>query len=471
MRLIAIVCSLLWALTLQAASVASIQQLINQYLPDAHVGVYVQRADTGEVLINLNGRQHFTPASTTKLFTAYAALKTLGPEFTFNTNVFLDRANIHEGVYTGPVYLKFAGDPSLSSDDIAQFVKSMKDAGINSIHGTIFLDISQIPAPYYARGWVQEDLDWYFAAPISAAIIDENMMSVLLSGNPTPNQRLSARVTSNPPLPVTSYVVSATQNESDHLCQFNSSIDQNNHVTLYGCWPVSENPIGLKMAIVNPVKRAAQLLEMNLNNQLIAFSGEIKEGKTPADMQVLTSHLSEPLPELLVQVLRHSNNLYTETLAKQVGLAQFGRATFQAGSYAVQRIAYDTLDLPDNSLELYDGSGLSNYNMITPQALAAVLKSFYADDVMRPILMDALSYSGQSGTLGARMATKDLVGRFIGKTGAMSHISNLAGYLFKTSGQSPLIVVVMINQTSVKKPELKAFEIALMRQLMKLKIE
>jgi D-alanyl-D-alanine carboxypeptidase/D-alanyl-D-alanine-endopeptidase (penicillin-binding protein 4) len=467
MRIIAIVCSIFWTLTLQAANSPAVLQLINQYLPDAHVGVYVQRADTGEVLLNINGQQHFTPASTTKLFTAYAALKILGPDFKFNTSVMLDQKNLLNGVYTGPLYVKFSGDPTLTSEDISQFIQALKSIGISRIHGTIFLDANQVPEPYYARGWVHEDLSWYFGAPVTGAIIDENMVSVLLSGSKALNQRLPARVTSEPSLPITSDVMSATLDESNHLCQLNSTVDQNNHVLLSGCFPMSENPIGFRMAVVNPIKRVTQLIESNLKTQQIVFEGEIKEGKAPENIPVLTTRLSDPLEKLLVQVLTHSNDLYADSVIKQVGLAKFNRGTFQAGAYATQSIAYDNLGLPVNSIELYDGSGLSTYNMITPQALAALLKGAYADEAMRQILLDTLSSSGESGTLGARMATKDLIGRFIGKTGSMSHVSNLAGYLFKSSGQSPLIVVVMINQTSAQKPTLRAFETALMRQLMK----
>lgn len=457
----------LWTLTVHAASEATIQQLINQYLPDAHVGVFVQRADTGAVVVNIRGQQHFTPASTSKLFTAYAALKTLGPTFSFNTGVYLDPGLIQEGTYTGPVYLKFSGDPSFSSADLNAFVKAIKTAGVNRIDGPIILDAGTVPAPYYARGWAHEDLDWYYAAPISAAIIDENKINVQLTNSALLHQPIAGRVTSSPTLPVTSYLVSATQYESKHLCQFNASIDPENHITLYGCWPAAEGAFTLKMAIANPTKRVAQILAGQLKAQQIALTGTIQEGTTPASAVLLTTHTSEPLSALVVPVLRRSHNLYTETIAKQVGLHQFNQATFKAGASGIEKVCYSTLNLPAQSIELFDGSGLSNYSIATPQALAAVLKNGYADPMLRPIFMNALSHSGKSGTLGSRMASKDLIGRFVGKTGAMAHISNLAGYLFVTSGKSPLIVVVMINQTSMQKPALRAFENALMRHLMK----
>lgn len=465
MRWIALCCSLM-AWTLHAASEASVQQIITRYLPDAHVAVFVQRADTGEVLINLRGDHHFTPASTSKLFTAFSALKTLGPAFTFTTDVYFDPVHLKEGTLTSPIYVKFTGDPSFKSSDLNAFVSALKNAGVRRIDAPIILDVGIVPPPYYALGWAHEDLEWYYGAPISAAIIDENKVNLQLTNSPAINKPISGRVTSTPPLPVTSYLMTASQYDANHFCQFNASIASDNHMTLYGCWPASEGAFTLKMAIANPTHRVAQILAQQLQQQQIELKGEIIEGVTPPHVPLFVQRLSDPLDQLVIPVLRRSHNLYTETIAKQVGFALFQQATFQAGASAIQKFCLETLALPPDSIQIFDGSGLSNYSMTTPRALAAVLHAGYADPVLQPILMNALSHSGQTGTLGSRMATKDLIGRFIGKTGAMAHISNLAGYLFKTPEQSPLIVVVMVNQTTLKKPTLRAFEIALMRHLM-----
>lgn len=217
-------------LTHAAPNTAAIQQLIHKYFPDAHVGVLVERADTGQVLVNINGKQHFTPASTTKVFTAYAALKTLGPDFTFKTGVYRDNKSI---------YIKFSGDPTLKSSDLNAFIKAIKAAGITRIDGPIVLDTTTVPAPFYGRGWGQDDLIWYYGAPVSAAIIDENWVGLQLLTTTEVNKAIQGKIPSNPPLPVTSYLRTASYAESDNLCQFNASMDANNHLTLYGCWPVT----------------------------------------------------------------------------------------------------------------------------------------------------------------------------------------------------------------------------------------
>ncbi len=456
---------ILYAIALQATTTATIQQLINQYLPDAHVGVWVQRADTGQILVNIQGKQHFTPASTAKLFTAYTALKTLGPDFRFETNVYYHPAALQNGIYKDAIYIQFSGDPSLSTEHLAQFVSRMKAVGIQKIEGPIILDITHVPVPYYGMGWAQEDLAWYFAAPISAAIIDENQINLQLLLTETLNQPIPAKVMGTPPLPVTSYLMSAREADTKHLCQFNSSMDSNNRITLYGCWPAAKGPVALKMALANPTQRITQILQMQFNHEQIHFTGSFKEGKTPNTVSVLAQQASDPAAKLLQPVLERSNNIYTEALAKKIGAQQYKRATFQAGSYAISQFCDEDLKLPPDSLALFDGSGLSTYNLATPESLALLLKAAYNNTVMRPIFLETLARSGEKGTLGARMASKDLIGKFVGKTGAMSHVSNLAGYLFTSAQESPLIVVIMINQTTVKKPTLFAFENALMRAL------
>lgn len=451
--------------SLYAASTASIQQLILEQLPDAHVGVYVQRTDTGEVLVNINGKQHFTPASITKLFTSYAALKTIGADFKFHTQFFLDQQKISQGIYSAPIHIKFSGDPTLRSADLAEFVTAIKAAGIKQITGPILLDISSVPAPYYARGWTQDDLAWYYAAPVSAAILDENKIQLDMMTSPHPQQAITARVTSIPPVPLTTYLVSASTQETDDACQLNTSIDNQNQITLYGCWPIGTDPVKLEIATPNPTHRVAQVLKTAFQAQQIVFTGTIKEERVPTQARVFFEHYSEPTSDLIVPILRDSNNLYAEAIAKEIGRKTFAHASFQTGTHAIESLAYNSLKVPPKSLGLSDGSGISIYNVMTPASIAILLQESFRDEAIRKVFLNSLAISGTSGTLQQRMKTPDLTNKFFAKTGTMSHVWNLAGYYFKSHQESPLIIILMINTTSADAEKLKAFETALMQML------
>lgn len=443
---------------LMAAPQTAIEALIQQYIPDAHVGIYVQRTDTQEVIIDLNGSQHFTPASTAKLFTSYAALKILGPEFTFNTDFY--------HTPQGEIFITFSGDPTLGQLQFDVFASKLAQAGTQTIHGPGYFNISSVPAPYYARGWTQDDLNWYYAMPVAAANIDQNVVHVTLTTGDAPGLPTTARVMTQPPVPLSNFLRTATATEATQTCQLNASVDSTNHITLYGCWPISKDPVNLYFAIANPLERASATLKQALEKHRIAFSGDIKEAPAPKQIQPTYRYTSPSLTTLLTSILSDSNNLYAEALNKQIGQKTYGFATFQAGAQAIEALIEPMLKLPENAIQLFDGSGLSVYNVTTPAALGMLLTAALHDEAVASYWLPAMAISGKSGTLTKRLNTEALTGHFVGKSGTMNHVFNLAGYLYRTPDQPPLVVVLLINQTRASKEQLQAFENAVMMTLL-----
>jgi D-alanyl-D-alanine carboxypeptidase/D-alanyl-D-alanine-endopeptidase (penicillin-binding protein 4) len=368
------------------------------------------------------------PASTTKLLTVLTALQTLGNDFTFRTQVL--RAG-------DDVYVKFSGDPSLTSQDI----KNLLAQALNNrpIKGNLYIDASAFAAPWVARGWSVEDLPWYFAAPVSAVILNENSFTL----NLIPAKQLDERLviqSSDPALRVTSHVNAVDPETADTLCQLNVILPAPDQVTLEGCWPLDNQPVTLKIANVFPVETAQALIKSSLR-----FSGKINTGITPQSAQLLTEHRSAPLSALIKPILQDSNNLYADALTKTLGQQAYQRPTFQAGSYFIKTKLENELDIPPHEITLFDGSGLSTLNLISANALAKVLQKAYNDQPIRNTFIDALTTSGVNGSLKNRLT--QLTPRFMGKTGGMSHVSTVAGY-HNLDGDNPLIYVVMLNHGS-----------------------
>ena len=82
---------------------------------------------------------------------------------------------------------------------------------------------------------------------------------------------------------------------------------------------------------------------------------------------------------------------------------------------------------------LFDGSGLSRLDLVTPSTVIKLLRHMY-DSPMREQWLSILPVGGQDGTLSARFGSTPAAGRVYAKTGSLSHVSALSGYLQRADG-------------------------------------
>ena len=114
---------------------------------------------------------------------------------------------------------------------------------------------------------------------------------------------------------------------------------------------------------------------------------------------------------------------------------RFGRG---GSTVAGRRVVGDTLTawgIPADSYVMYDGSGLSRYNYVSADAIVLLLKHVWNDERLRGPFLAALPIGGQDGTLGSRMRNTVLAGRVQAKTGTISNVRSLSGYLITESGE------------------------------------
>lgn len=435
-----------------------ITHMIKSNLPDATVGVTVQDVATGEIIYDYHGTKNFLPASTIKLFTAAAALKTLGPSYRFETALYYVPNKILRGVYNGDVALKFTGDPSLKLAYLYSLLQQLKDAKIKSISGDLIIDDSIFTGPLWALGWTLDSTPWYHAAPVAAIIIDRNQFGITLIPSSKVGAKVNAKLDQEYPSAkfrtMTADIQAVTYEASENLCQLTVDVDDYNNVALGGCWPVGSEPIHLRMAVKNPRLQATQLIGEALEKLDIKLKGKIVFNKITPNMVKLAHHSSEPLYVLLKPILSESNNLYAESIIKTLGSNLYGEGSFKTGSSAVQKVLTDMTGVDFKSARILDGSGESRYNLITPQHLARLLYYMQREYLLAGHFRNALAMSGMNGTLQKRFSK---IPHMQAKTGSVSGTSTLAGY-FTTNKKRDLIIAIMINQALESNVLLKQFE-------------
>src|SRR4051812_25327099 len=142
-------------------------------------------------------------------------------------------------------------------------------------------------------------------------------------------------------------------------------------------------------------------------------------------------------------LMKTSNNLYAETLLKTVGAAHGGLGTVASGS-AVVRQLLTTWQMPEDAYVLVDGSGLSRYNYVTASTITSVLERMYRDPRHKDAFLATLPVAGKDGTIASRMRRTRAEGNALGKTGSISNVRSLSGFVRTRDGET-LVYSIIAN--------------------------
>jgi D-alanyl-D-alanine carboxypeptidase/D-alanyl-D-alanine-endopeptidase (penicillin-binding protein 4) len=124
---------------------------------------------------------------------------------------------------------------------------------------------------------------------------------------------------------------------------------------------------------------------------------------------------------------RESDNFTAEMLLKQLGLSELGRGTSAAGAAVVTQTLSEA-GVPMTGVRIVDGSGLSQLDRLTANALGSLLQIARADPAVGPALLGSLAVAGVNGTLQHRLQKAPARGRVLAKTGTTATASSLSGY-------------------------------------------
>lgn len=424
-----------------------IESAIKKELPYATISILVKDAKNGQLIVNKNTKKLLYPASTIKLFTATAALYHWQADHYFKTSLLKDKNNY---------YIRFGASPSLTSDNLSSLISDyFLQQGITQIKGSIVLDASIFSPPYHPAGISYDDLGWYYAAPDSAIILDENKASFKMTSGKLNEPVTFYPVNAQSPLTVLNQVITVNKNNSPP-CTLNISNEKNNTVRLYGCAPLTEKPQLIELAIPEPEHWAQAIIYNTLQKNNIQLKGSIRFATTPDSAKHLVSLRSNSIHELINHMLKESDNLYADNLAKQLGYSLTKKATNAEAVLAIKQILAKHMILDDNQLELADGVG-TRYNLASTKQISVLLDTIYHDKKLFSLFIEALPQSGVSGTLKNRMKNTRLEKIIYAKTGTMHDISALSGFMINPNGR-PLIFSIIINGINQPIAKAKALE-------------
>ncbi|AVR00969.1 D-alanyl-D-alanine carboxypeptidase/D-alanyl-D-alanine-endopeptidase [Oceanobacillus iheyensis] len=427
--------------------------LDNEQLDGAITGVNIMQAETGEQLFSQDGDIRLHPASNMKILTAAAALETLGKDYQFSTEV-LTNGKKRGKVLHGDLYLKGKGDPTLLKEDLDQFAKELKTQGIQKVKGDLIGDDT-----WYDDVRLSQDLNWsdepfYTGAQVSALTLSPNedydAGTVIVQVSPADEPGGKAEISLSPE---TDYVT--IENKTKMVPADESkdiSIEREhgtNTIVVEGTMPVDGSNSRSWSSVWEPTGYALDVFMKALEEENIQFIGksEEKTGATPKDAQLLTSKQSMPLHELLIPFMKLSNNGHGEVLTKEMGKVVAGEGSWDEGLDVIEDVAAQ-FGMDKDTIQLRDGSGMSHKTMIPASDLAQFLYEIQATDWFSEFQY-ALPIAGESdrfvgGTLRNRMTEEPAKGNVTAKTGSLTGVSTLSGYVTSADGEE-LIFSIMIN--------------------------
>lgn len=427
--------------------------LTSPALAGADIGLVVKTLD-GKTVYTRAGDRRQQPASNAKLVTSAAAFDVLGPDYRFDTAVHTTGRRAGP-VLNGDLHLRGTGDPTMLARDYDALAAQVAATGVHTVTGKLVADDTWFDDVRLGVSWAWDDEPYYYSAQVSALTAspdtDYDAGSIIVRVAPGADGK--AVVTTEPP---TDYVTIANSATTGAAGSRNTiSVDRvhgANTITVTGSIPAGSAATTEWMAVWEPTGYAAALFRAALTAHGVRVLGETTRGATPEGAPVVASRKSMPLRELVVPFMKLSNNLHAEILVKAMGRATSGQGTWGAGLAAMsERLRAYGID--PSRLSLRDGSGLSRMDQISPDQLVALLGAAH-DRPWFDAWYDSLPVAGVSdrmvgGTLRSRMKGTEAEGDVHAKTGSLTGVSGLSGYVDTAGGETWVFSMVSNNFVGV----------------------
>lgn len=422
----------------EAATLPELESLLTRYhFAATDVGYLVFDPTTGEILAAQQPDTPRIPASTTKTATMLAALQILGQDYRFETPLLVS-GEVREGVLRGNLYLRGGGDPTLTTDDLREFVTALRGAGISRVAGSFLFDDTLLARTTQIDA--RQPLAVSYNPGVSALTLNYNR--VLLRWQREPH---TAAFVTSVLSPAAGGLVAVDAIETGSLPNgFDERVKFLHDARALDRWFLSPQ-LSARGEEMLPVKiapgRIAALVFQSLCRQQGIELPPPQAGVVPSAARVLSVHHSEPLAHIATGVLRYSNNLAAELIGQMAARRLQGRTDSLRDSATRLAEWYHHL-LPQTDWQGFisvNHSGLTSVSRHSPRQMAAILRSGW----LRPShearignLLPPLSWSRPDRETEARVRAK---------SGTMSYADGLVGFLTTASNRQLGFVVLITD--------------------------
>ena len=423
------------------------------FLKTSEVGILIHDLTTDSTLYRHQADKLYRPASVEKVVTSVTALSLLGNEHRYQTQLAYT-GNIQGDTLKGDLYVVGDLDPEFMEEDMNSLVSAVEKSGIKVIEGCLKGDVSMMDSVYWGPGWSWDDTPESFQPYLSPLMLNRGCVDVTAfpggAGQP-------ALIEVSP--------------KSDFYRVKNRSVSltpSRGNLEVTRDWLTNGNTIIVKGNV--SVRRTATLnifdsknfflrtLRHQLVDKGIQLSADsLSFGVCPSDTVGLYT-CSRSLRAVLKQALKESDNLCAEALFFHAARKHSGKKTlsFKDGQKTIKYFIESQLGRDARKYRIADGSGVSLYNYISPELLSDCLRYAYKRPEIFQPLYASLPIAGIDGTLQYRMKEGKAFRNVRAKTGSVTGVSSLAGYVKAANGH--WLSFVIINQNVLRMSDARKFQ-------------
>lgn len=416
------------------------------------LSVFVQEVGAPDPVIAFAPDTPRNPASTMKLVTTLVALEELGPAYTWKTEVYTD-APIRDGQLAGNLYIKGYGDPFLVIEHFWRLLRGLRATGLVGIAGDLVLDQSHFaeeagdPGEFDGQSWRA-----YNVLPRALLVNFQAIKFRFRPATTTGQLRLMAE-----PRPANLELENHVRLTSGRCRGWARRLgmrlvrrDGVDKVIFSGSYNADCGDNEILRVVSEPAPYIHGLFTALWREQGGRFEGGVREAATPPQARLLYTAKSPPLADVIRAINKYSNNVMARQTVLTLAAERMGPPGTTENGVQVVRDWLTRRGLRFPGFVLDNGAGLSRIARISARHLAELLQLAYRSPYM-PEFMSSLPISALDPMLTKRFGGA-LEGRLHVKTGYLSGVRSVAGYVLDRRGRR-VVVVMMYNHASARAAE------------------
>lgn len=351
-----------------------------------------------------NSDVYVAPASCQKIITTLLAYKQLGPEYRYQTDLYVT-ADKQEAI------VRFSGDPTLTSEQLAKLLHHLPTEVKH-----LWLDNSLFQTPALSPNIMRDDVGSFYAQPVSAMNLDHNQFHVTVNAGELGTK---AHIENELGYNMTSRVVTSTEPTAVSFSWEKEQLVARGHINIKD----TTRQFTVSPAEIEPyLELRLKPLVHNMTLHFTALPYPLPQGA-----ERIASISSKPLKDIIPKALKRSDNMILDSLYLTIiNQIQPGIEKWEQGDTVVKQLLVQHFGLSMQNALIIDGSGLSHYNRLQPRQLYALLQKAYDT----PGFREALATPGEKGST---LKRRNLPTTIKAKTGSMSGIACICGYNIRAS--------------------------------------
>lgn len=400
----------------------------------AAVSISVKRVSDGEEVYAFRPETALIPASLLKTLTTAVALHEYGPDFTYATTL-SHTGEIRGGVLYGDILIRAGGDPTIDSkyfpksSFVAKATEAVAGRGIVRVKGNILVLEKELPRVPYT--WIWEDISNYYGALAFPFNYKDNTYHIYLKSGKAGSRTDILSV--NPRIPGVTFrnEVRASARGGDNACIVGGPFA--GILLMEGSIPANRKKFRIGGAMPHPAAVFREEFEAVMRKRGIVV--EHKIFKSP-DTTLMLTHRSPSLRDIVFHINKFSVNLYAEALGKLIG---------EEEGFMPVKTVMDSMGIDVTGLHIADGSGLSRRSAVPARCFTDLMLRMHGDSAFR----NSLPVAGRDYALERFVKGRTLLLNNVrAKTGSLSGVRALSGYMKNRSGEEMAFTVIVNNYTA-----------------------